>query len=324
MLADTNRSKKIRLLIDTDANNETDDQHAIAYALFSDDAFDVEGITVNQTHKGGNVDVQMEEAVRVVKLCDRHPDVPMYKGANENLNEILPHLSEPDFDGHETTDFIIRQAKNAAGSKLIVLPIGKLTNIALALAKDPSIIPNVRVVWLGSNFPATEDVEYNLTSDPDAVRFLLDCPVDFEIVTVLFDNPKGTWGLKVSQEEILSTMPGLGPQISEPVVGRHGGEFVCFGDYSANLYSNAPQYGNPPGRPLFDVGAVAVVKNQEWATATVMPRPMLVNGGWELRPKNPMKMIFWDHFDRDAILSDFFMTMKKSQSAVRDLDPVLR
>ena len=38
--------QKIRLLIDSDANNETDDQHAIAYALLIRDTFEVEGITV--------------------------------------------------------------------------------------------------------------------------------------------------------------------------------------------------------------------------------------------------------------------------------------
>ncbi len=303
-------SGKIRLLIDTDANNETDDQHAIAYALFSDELLDVEGITVNQTHNGGSVDVQMEEAVRIVKLCDRYPDIPMFKGANGNLTDILHHLDMPDFDGHEAVDFIIRQAKKASDSKLVLLPIGKLTNIALALAKAPEIIPNVRVVWLGSNFPAADDVEYNLTSDRDAVRYLLDCPVEFEIVTVLFGDPKGTWGLKVSQEEILRTMPGVGPRVSAPVTGRHGGEFFCFGDYSANLYANAPQHGTPPGRPLFDVGAVAVVKNPEWARATVMPRPMLADRGWELRPENSMRMVVWDHFNRTEIISDFFETME--------------
>ena len=40
---------KIRIILDTDANNELDDQHAIAYLLFNGDKFAVEGITVNAT-----------------------------------------------------------------------------------------------------------------------------------------------------------------------------------------------------------------------------------------------------------------------------------
>lgn len=306
MSSDTCR--KLQILIDSDTNNETDDQHAIAYALFSSDVFDIEGITVNQTHNGGNVDIQLEEAVRVVKLCGFYPDIPMYKGANGNFNEIIPHLSDPDFDGHEAVDFIIRQAKKSSGKKLVLLPIGKLTNIALALAKDPSIIPYVRVVWLGSHYP--KPGEYNLTSDPESVRYLLNCPVEFEMVTVRIGDPGGTWELKVLQEEMLTDMPGLGPHISKPVIGRHGGEFFCFGDYSADLFRHAPQKGTPPGRPLFDVGAVAVVKNPEWATATVMARPALVETGWEERPDNPLKMVLWENFNKEAILADFFGTMK--------------
>lgn len=301
------RIENIRILIDSDTNNETDDQHAIAYALFSDDVFQIEGITVNKTHKGGDVDVQMEEAVRVVKLCGYYPDLPMYKGANDNFNEIIPHIHEPHFDGCDAVNFIIQQAKKPSRSKLVLIPIGKLTNIALALAKAPEIISNVRVVWLGSNYP--EPDEYNLTSDPDAVRYLLDCPVDFEMVTVLYGNPRGTWGIHVAQSDILQKMPGTGPQIKTPVVGRHGGEFTCFGDYSANLFSHVSLYGNPPGRALFDVGAVAVAKNPAWAVPTQIPRPALVGTGWEARPDNPMKMTIWRDFDKEAILSDFFTTM---------------
>jgi hypothetical protein len=39
------------VILDTDANNELDDQHAIAYLLFNGQVFDVEGITVNRTRE---------------------------------------------------------------------------------------------------------------------------------------------------------------------------------------------------------------------------------------------------------------------------------
>src|SRR5690606_42009842 len=50
--------EKIRVLLDTDANNELDDQHAIAYMLMNGDVFDVEGITVNSTFGGGDANEQ--------------------------------------------------------------------------------------------------------------------------------------------------------------------------------------------------------------------------------------------------------------------------
>ena len=35
--------KKIRVILDTDANNELDDQHAIGYMLFNSQVFNIEG-----------------------------------------------------------------------------------------------------------------------------------------------------------------------------------------------------------------------------------------------------------------------------------------
>lgn len=37
-------------------------------------------------------------------------------------------------------------------------------------------------------------------------------------------------------------MAGLGPKIKQPIIGRHGGEFYTFGDYSVNLFKNYEIY----------------------------------------------------------------------------------
>jgi len=68
-LAADDGGHRIRLILDTDANSELDDQHAIAYMLFNGDVFDVEGITVNRTRRGGGIDKHIAEAERIVRLC---------------------------------------------------------------------------------------------------------------------------------------------------------------------------------------------------------------------------------------------------------------
>ena len=102
-------SSKMRVILDTDANNELDDQHAIAYMLFNGQVFDVEGITVNRTHNGGDIDEHYAEADRIVKLCDLHPEMKIYKGASGTYDEIKNHVSEPEFDGSEAVNFIIER-----------------------------------------------------------------------------------------------------------------------------------------------------------------------------------------------------------------------
>jgi purine nucleosidase len=302
------QTDRIRVILDTDANNELDDQHAIAYLLFNGDVFDVEGITVNRTFNGGEVEKHFEEAERVVRLCGLHPQVRVYTGANGNFEEIRGDLKNPSFDGSEAVNFIIERAHATTGDRLVLLPVGKLTNIALALEKAPSIADKVRIVWLGSNYP--DPGEYNQDNDEASMNYILDFDVPFEVVTVRYGKPSGTDAVRASLEEVRARMPGLGPRIDEPVVGRHGESFTSFGDYSVNLFENINLYGDPPSRALFDMAAVAIVKNPDWAEAKTIPAPILADRKWRERPDNHRTIVLWENFDRIAIMDDFYRTME--------------
>ncbi len=306
--AQTPSNDKIHVLLDSDANNELDDQHAIAYLLLNGDVFTTDGITVNATRNGGNINAQAEEAERVVKLCGLDDKIKVYKGAQGSFEEIRDTVHEEHFDGAEAVNFIINQAHNTVGEKLVLIPVGKLTNVALALEKDPTIAELVRIVWLGSNYP--EPGEYNQENDEAAVNYVLNTNVPFEIALVRYGKPSGTDAVRVTPALIEEKMPGAGPHIEDPVTGRHGGEFTNFGDYSVNLFQHIDLYGDPPSRALFDMAAVAVVKNPNWATPAEIPAPLLVDGEWQERPDNPRKITLLENFDRSAIIADFFETMK--------------
>lgn len=295
-----------RILLDSDANNELDDQHAIAYMLFNSDIFDIEGITINGTYNGSPIERHVEEAERIVRLCGYAGKVPILPGIDRaSFDSIRPLLNREDYPGRPAIDFIIDRAKADTTRPLIVVPIGALTNVAAAITKDPSIIPHIRVVWLGSNWP--DAGEYNLENDTTAVNPLLEAAgLDFEICTVRYADSTGTAAVTASVDEIRQRMPGLGPQVA-PVPGRHGGSFTNFGDYSVELYEKI----GDEVRSLFDVCALAILKNPEWAEATEVPAPLLVGQDWRARPDNKRTVIFWENFDREAILEDFYETMQE-------------
>lgn len=307
-LFSVNAAEKMRVILDTDANNELDDQHAIAYMLFNGDVFDVEGITVNRTRGGGDVTQHFAEAERVVKLCDLYPKVKVYTGASGSFDEIKSSIKKDSFDGSDAVNFIIEQAKASGEKKLILVPVGKLTNIALALMKAPEIAAKVRIVWLGSNYP--EPGEYNQVNDEPSLNYILDFDVPFEIALVRYGTPSGTDAVRATLDEINTIMPGKGPKISKPVVGRHGESFSTFGDYSVNLFSNIELHGDPPSRALFDMAAVAIVKNSAWASPKTIPAPILVDGKWKDRPDNKRTIILWKNFDKEKIMADFYESMK--------------
>src|SRR6185295_3310420 len=152
-------SEKIRVVFDSDTNNELDDQHALAYLLFNGNSFSLAGVTVNATRSGGRIELQYAEAERVIRLCGFGKELPLYKGANSSFDSIRLHTDSASFDGAAAVNFIIDEAKKPAEQKLVVVAVGKLTNLALALKKEPSIASTIRLVWLGSNYP--DPGEYN-------------------------------------------------------------------------------------------------------------------------------------------------------------------
>ncbi len=300
--------KKIPVIFDTDANNEIDDQHALAYLFYNSHIFDIKGITVNATYNGGKIDAHYEEAKRIMQLCGWENKIPLLKGANNGFNKIKSSLDSTYYDGYKAVNFIIEEALQfSSHQKLTVLAVGKLTNIALAVKKEPLIIPNIRLVWLGSNYP--EPGEYNQENDIESLNFLLSSDITFEMVTVRYGKPSGTDFVKVTEDDVQQRIAPLGNTIAAPVYGRHGGEYFSFGTYAISLFDNTSYYGDPPSRSLFDMAAVAIVKNPSWAKASKIPSPILINKKWVERPENDKKIVLWEYFDKKSILNDFYKSL---------------
>lgn len=304
--AATVASARIPVILDTDANNELDDQHAMAYLFYNQDTFDVKGVTVNTTMGGGNIDAQYAEAERIMKLSGVD-SIPLLKGADKSFAAIAPTVSSSDFDGHDAVDFIIQTATENTGGKLMVIAVGKLTNIALALKKDPGVADKIKLVWLGTHYP--DPGEYNLESDTTPINYVLDSKIEMEIVTVRWGKKTGTAAVTLSKTDALKMLPGLGPKNVGPVTGRHGGEFTNLGDYLANLFEHIHYDQGSDSRALFDMAAVAVMKNPSWAENVTIPAPKLVDGKWIERPDNTRTIKIWENFNRDAIIGDFFKSL---------------
>ncbi len=119
---------KIKLIFDTDANNELDDQHALAYMLLNGATFDVKGITVNATRNGKGIQGHYDEAERIMQLCNLKDSLPLLKGAEANFKEISEDVDGDSYDGKDGVDFMLEETKK---DSIIIVAVGKLTNIAL-------------------------------------------------------------------------------------------------------------------------------------------------------------------------------------------------
>ncbi len=174
-----------KILIDTDPG--TDDALAILLA-FNSPEIDVRAITI----VAGNVtsELGLENALKVMSLAGRC-DIPVAKGAAhplfQKLNteefwngknglggaELPP--AHCDASSQFGPDLII-ETVHRYPHEITLVPIGPLTNIALAISKDPSIIPLVKEVVLmggsitGGNVNAAS--EFNIHSDPEAASLV--------------------------------------------------------------------------------------------------------------------------------------------------------
>ncbi len=237
---------------------------------------------------------------------------PLLKGAEGNFSDISRNFDPENYDGQDGVDFILEETKK---DSVIVVAVGKLTNVALALKKDPSFAERTRIVWLGSNYP--EPGEYNQDNDTIAMNYVLNSKVPFEMVTVRYGKPSGTDAVSVTKKEVDEKMAGLGPKAAIPITGRHGGEFDTFGDYAVNLFEHIFDHMGTdqvtPSRPLFDMVALAVMKNGAWGETKKVPCPIFVEGQWVERPQNTREILLWENFDRDGIITDFYATMQNPE-----------
>ena len=164
---------RLRLIVDTDAKNEADDQFAIMHHLLTP-MFDVLGIVAAHfEQKAGYAGTSMEASYREIEHLlhlAQMDDVPYFRGC------AAPLMSVRAAPGSEGATFIIREARK--GGRLYVAVQGAMTNVAAALNAAPDIAPNLVVLWNGGGpYPAGRP-EFNVMQDPDAVRAVLESPAE--------------------------------------------------------------------------------------------------------------------------------------------------
>ena len=186
-----------KIIIDTDPG--VDDTMAIYFALRSPE-LEVIGLTTIF----GNVTTELAttNALRLLEIAGRS-DIPVAKGADDPIavpfGGPVPFVHGDDGQGNvnlppPTTKavdqtaaaFIVDQIMSQPGQVTLV-PVGPLTNIALALRLEPRIAQHVHeVVIMGGNAlgpgNATPSSEANIHNDPEAADVVFGAPWNVTMV----------------------------------------------------------------------------------------------------------------------------------------------
>jgi purine nucleosidase len=177
---------KRRIIIDTDIGDDIDDALAIAFALESPE-LDVIGITTVFR----NVTARAKLAVNLLKKAGRS-DIPVFAGIGSpiieqaDVNEIPNQYSEEtegavEVLGTHAVDFIADSIMKSAG-EITLVAIGPLTNIAVAILKEPGLKAKVKeIVMMGGCF-YSHLAEWNIRCDPEAARVVFESGIPIKAV----------------------------------------------------------------------------------------------------------------------------------------------
>lgn len=286
---------RVRVVLDTDAYNEIDDQFALAYLLKKPGKFDVKALTAapfsNEKSSGPEEGMRLSygEILNILRLMERADLIDsVFAGATSYLADEASPSNSP------AAREIVRLAnEGASNDPLYVIAIGAITNIASALLLDPGIKERCVFVWLGGNgwhWPDTR--EFNMQQDVAAAR-------------VVFGS--GAPVVQLPCMGVVSELRTTGPELAAWLNGKNK---LC--DYLVK-HVNEEVAGYAEGtawsRVIWDVATIAWFIDDRFMASSIKPAPVCGYGHqYAFDPKrHPCRVV--EAVDRDAIFTDLFKAL---------------
>lgn len=294
ILADLKSDRKKKIVLDTDAFNEIDDQYAIAYCYLSEK---MELLAIHAApfmHErcdsmAKGMEQSYEEILKVMSLTDPDYSTPVLRGSTTTV-----HASGAAVES-EAADNLIKLA-HESDEIIYVLAIGAITNVVSAIMKDPTIKEKICVVWLGCNqLHVSDPVEYNLEQDYKGGQYLLDCGVPLVIV------PAG-WVTSALRSDI------------ENARLLRGANAIC--DYLCDITEERwRMVGSFDGwyRTIWDLGAPAIFETPECAEFEIVHAPILTDERKYAFDDSRHEIIMVQALDRDPIFARAWDILKKGR-----------
>ncbi|MBI5769494.1 MAG: nucleoside hydrolase [Verrucomicrobia bacterium] len=288
-------AQRHRVIIDTDAKNEADDQFAIVHALLTP-AFEIHGIIpahfgLHAGRPAESMEASQAEVERLLRLMHLDGKVPVAPGARRALpDERTPQPSAG-------ARLIIAEAMRADPRPLHVLCFGPLTDPASALLLEPRLAErSVHIIWVGgAEGPTHYGPEFNLSNDVPAANLLLRSGLAFTQI------PYPLYGhFCVSYAELFEKVHpqgALGRYLVEQLVAYNAAssamarEYRSLGDSAAVGVLLAPHAGRWQSRPA-----------PRYDPATLLPE----RAGTTARPVRE-----YETFDARFLLEDFFAKLAR-------------
>ena len=286
-------SKRIRVIVNTDAKNEADDQYAIVHAILTP-MFELHGIIPahfgERISKTSQQDSQ-DEVLKILDLMKLTGQVPVHAGAPKALPDEKTAVDSPG------ARFIIEEALKDDPRPLHVAFLGPLTDMGSALLLEPSIAErSVRVVWIGGGEWPVGGFEYNLWNDVHSANVVFRSKVEvWQIPSTLYKV------LPVSYAELVEKVydkGSLGKYLVEQLIAWNKGALAV----------NFPWYplDGIEHRSLGDSPAIGVMMYPESGWSEWRPAPEFNSEMNYVHTGKYRPIKVYTSVDTRFILEDFF------------------
>jgi len=157
--------KVVRLITDTDAKNEGDDDFAVVQALLSPKIDNVGLVAAHYgTRDADGMERSYSELETVVEKMGFTGQMPLYHGADRAMKDSFTPVDS------EGARLIIEEAMKADDRPLYAIFLGPLTDIASAYLMEPRIARRLTVIWIGGGLYPDGGEEFNLGNDIHAAN----------------------------------------------------------------------------------------------------------------------------------------------------------
>ncbi|GAB3741450.1 nucleoside hydrolase [Microlunatus parietis] len=283
-----------RVIINSDAKNEADDQFAIVHGLLSP-TFDVRGLIpahFGTRRSDRSMAESREEIDLLLDLLGMTGTITVADGAAAAIPDEQTPADSPG------ARLIIEESKLAGdGDPLYVAFLGPLTDMASAILLDPEIVRrNVIVIWIGgidySGLDSGSKIEFNLSNDIAAANVVFDSGI------TVWQVPNNVYRqVSVSYAELDAKIAGAGP-LGEYLVRQ-------LKEWNARVHAEPIE-----SRSLGDSPAIALMLYPGSGNFRVRPAPRFGAEGHHVPGSgNPIRVC--ESVDTRFLLEDMFAKINR-------------
>jgi len=289
--------KMARVIIDTDAKNEADDQYCIVQALLTP-SFELHGIipahfgTAKSAH---SLKDSHDEVIKLLDLMGLTGKVAVADGAEGAVPDQNTPAKSPG------AELIIREALKDDPRPLHIAFLGPLTDMASALLMEPRIAErNLRVIWIGGGEWPVGGREYNLSNDIEAANLVFRSKIE------VWQLPSSLYRMMaVSYAELMERVYDKG------AIGKYLVDQLI--DWNLRTHPGPIEY-----RSLGDTPSLSVIMNPNGGRFEWRPAPQFNALMQYVHPGlyRPIRVYEW--IDIRFIQEDFFAKLARFARGVQE------